>query len=170
VPTTHAPRKRRRPRLADPLATWRAFSGQAMIERAQVALVHGQVAAAITAFSQGHDCLHHWRLLADAFNVAESLAALRIGSDAESRERIARAQQVLAAVYQRWQLRASWTLHAAELNALREAEWLHHIQLQYATLSEFERACVNTAERLQQARAGNAPAGAIVLGTGAPPP
>lgn len=166
--TTHRARKRHRARPIDPLATWRAFQGQKMIDHVHVETVHNQVFDAITAFSQGRDCEANWRLIADAYNVAESLAELRIGSDPASRERIAAGQRVLADVWQRHALRRSWTLHAAELNTLREAEWLHHIQLQHATQSEFERACANTIERMRQARAGNAPAGAIVLGTGAP--
>lgn len=166
----HAPGKRHRRRPADPLATWRAFAGQAMIDRTSVELVRSQLDGAINAFASAHHCEANWRLMADAFNVAESLAHLRIGSDPASRGRIADAQQVLAAVWQRHQLRGSWTLHANELNALREGAWLHHIQLQHATQGEFERACANTVERMRQARAGNAPAGAIVLGTGAPTP
>jgi len=160
---TSSPRKRYRTRPIDPLATWKAMTGQAMIDRHHVELVQSQLDAAIRDFSCGRDCLANWKLIADALNVSESLSDLRICSDTESRACIAKAHQVLSAVHQRHQTRASWTLHAAELNDLQLAAWIHHIQLKHATQSEFERACANTVERVKQALAGNAGPGTIVI-------
>jgi hypothetical protein len=157
------PRKRYRPRPVDPLATWRAFQGTKVIDRTDAANQRRIVDHAIEQFAAGRDCAAHWMSMADVFNLAESLSEIGLCSDAESRERIAHAQRVLAEVHQRHQLRNSWTLHAAELAALREAAWLHHIQLTHATHSEFERAYKATEQRMQQARAGNAPSGAIVI-------
>jgi len=159
---SHA-RKRYHPRPVDPLATWRAFKGNTVIEREHVEAQRRIVDHAVDEFSRGHDCAQHWVSMADAFNVAESLAEIGICSDADSRERIAHAQRVLGEVHLRHKARASWTLHAAELEALRLAAWIHHIQLRHATQSEFERAYRATEQRIAQARAGNAPTGAIVI-------
>jgi hypothetical protein len=157
------PRKRYRPRHADPLAMWRAFKGSNPIAAADVEAHRNLVDNAITEFARGADCAKHWVSMADVFNVAESLCNEHLCSDAESRERIAHAQRVLAEVQQRHKLRGSWTLHASELETLREAAWVHHIQLRFATNAEFERAYQATVERVAQARAGNAAPGTIVI-------
>lgn len=118
---------------------------------------------ALHAFRSGRDCAAHWRTLADALNTAEQLARIGIASDDASRERIADAQRVLADVHRRHAQRGSWTLHGPELQALDDGLWVHRVQLQHCSLGEFDRARHDVAERVRQARAGNAPAGAHIV-------
>lgn len=100
-----------------------------------------------------------WRTLADALNTAEALCGMGIASDAASRERIDAAQAVLAAAWQSSDERGTWSLHAAELQALDDGLWVHGVQLDHCSLGEFERARRLVAERVRHALAGNMPAG-----------
>ena len=76
-------------------------------------------------------------------------------------------QQVLAWAVQEHQARGSWSLWAHEREELRNRlQWLisvHRLQLQACCYREFEHALQATQERLAQARAGNAPRGALVV-------
>lgn len=121
------------------------------------------VADALHAFRSGRDCATHWCTLADALNTAEALARIGIASDPDSRDRIADAQMVLADVHRRHAERGSWTLRGPELQALDDGLWTHRVQLEHCSLGEFERARRETAERIRQARTGNAPAGAVIV-------
>jgi len=115
------------------------------------------------AFRTGRDCATQWVVLADALNTAEALARIGIASDADSRERIDGAQRVLADVHQRQAQRGTWALRGPELQALDDGLWVARIQLEHCSLGEFDRARRDAAERVRQARAGNAPAGALVV-------
>lgn len=126
------------------------------------------VELALQAFRTGRDCDAQWRNMADALNTAEALARIGIASDDDSRERIDAAQRVLADVHQRQAQRGSWTLRGPELQALDDGLWIFRVQLDHCSLGEFERARRDSAERIRQARAGNAPAGAHVVGTTTP--
>lgn len=128
--------------------------------------VAGQVsimAAALREFSAGRDCLHHWRSLADVSNVCESLTAAGICSGPDADKAIHDAQAALAAVHGRSQTRGTWTLYPAELESLGWLIALHARQLAECDHGEFDRAWQATHERVSQARAGNAPRGAIVI-------
>lgn len=118
---------------------------------------------ALADFARGHQCAHHWRSLADAANVAETLAGLGIGSGPTARQLIHDAQRTMSAVHARRNAGGSWTLHAGELEDLRWLIRLHHTQLAACDYSEFERALALTHTRIAQARAGNAPVGAVVI-------
>lgn len=128
--------------------------------------VAGQVsimATALREFSAGQHCAHHWRSLADISNVAESLTAAGICSGPAADRVIHTAQAALAAVHYRSRSRGTWTLYPAELDALGWLIDMHARQLAECDHSEFDRAWQTTHERVSQARAGNAPAGAIVI-------
>lgn len=118
---------------------------------------------ALHAFRSGRDCATQWRVLADVLNTAEALARIGIASDDDSRDRINDAQQVLGDVFERQAQRGSWTLRGPELQALDDGLWVARIQLDHCSLREFEDARRVAAERIRQARAGNAPVGARIV-------
>lgn len=128
--------------------------------------VEGQVALmnqAAAEFSRGQHCERHWLSLADTANMAETMAAMGLGSGPDADRVIEDAQRALGAVHQRHAERGTWTLWADEIEALGWLVRLHTTQLRACSYREFELAFHRTAERLAQARAGNAPAGAIVV-------
>lgn len=118
---------------------------------------------ALTQFCRGVDCADHWRSLADAANVAEQLMREGIGAGAQAAHCIATAQRVLADVMQRRRQRGSWTLYGIERDALLLFQDLHTLQLQECDFAEYERALDNARNKITQARAGNAPAGAVIV-------
>ena len=118
---------------------------------------------ALAEFSAGRHCPTHWRSLADTANMAESLAALGIGKGADAQAVITQAKAALAQVDTRHTQRNSWTLYAAELDALQWLLTLHQVQLAQCTYTEFERAFNDTRNRIAQARAGNPPAHAVIV-------
>lgn len=128
--------------------------------------VRGHVALidrAAREFAQGIDCGRHWVSLADTGNMAETFAAMGIGAGQQADDVIERAQRALADVHQRHSQRGSWTLYADEIDALQWLVRLHAVQLGACSYREFSTAMDRTAQRIAQARAGNAPAGAIVI-------
>jgi hypothetical protein len=128
--------------------------------------LQGICLSAFEEFRRGRDCPNHWATMADALNMAESLASIGIASDIESQERIEAAQRALADVALRHGDGGSWTLHAPEMAALDDGLLVHHAQLEHCSLREYESAERMTRNRLFQARHGNAPAGAIVIDGG----
>lgn len=118
---------------------------------------------AASEFARGQHCPVHWLSLADTANMAETLAGMGLGAGPDADRVIEDAQRALAAVHQRHATRGSWTLYADEIEAVHWLVRLHTTQLQACSYSEFEQAFRRTAERLAQARAGNAPAGAVVV-------
>jgi hypothetical protein len=153
-------RHRPRPVLANPVALSIELAGKLPLE--DQALLKRIVRQAFDGLRTGTEPGPAWRQLADALNIGEQLAALGICSDDASRERIAAGQRALASVHGRHAQICSWTLRSAELLALDEAVWIHAIQLEHCSKGEFERAHTRAKNRLQQARAGNAPHGAII--------
>lgn len=125
----------------------------------QMALVR----QAVAEFCRGERCAHHWRSLADTANMAETLARMRLGSGNHADRVIEAAQQTLHDVHQRHGERGIWTLYADEIASLQWLVGLHLVQLEACSYGEFETAYRRTANRLEQARAGNAAHGAIVV-------
>lgn len=123
------------------------------------------ISVAFDEFRAGRDCANHWRTMADALNTAEMLAKAGIASADASKARIDDAMRVLADVHERHAARKSWTLRGPELQALSDGLWVARIQLEHCSLGEFERARKQVAQRIRQARAGNVPAGAHVVGS-----
>jgi len=118
---------------------------------------------ALTQFGRGIDCADHWRSLADVANVAEQLMHEGIGAGPDAARVVATAQRVLHDVMQRRRDRGTWTLYAIERDALLWLQALHRQQLQSCDYAEFERALDTARNRITQARAGNAPAGAVIV-------
>jgi len=123
----------------------------------------GILQTALLEFSQGLHCPTHWRSLADASKVAETLCGFGDGGGPDVLERIQEGQQVLHAVHLRHQTRGSWTLYPAELEALHTMLDMHNIQLENSTYGDVAQAIDTTQRRLAQALAGNAPANAIIV-------
>jgi hypothetical protein len=118
---------------------------------------------ALQEFAAGRDCAYHWRSLADAANMTETLAGMGICSGLQAETIIHAAQQALAAVQGRHAARGTWTMYATELDTLHWMLRLHTTQLAECDYGEFERAYQTTCNRIAQARAGNAPADAVVI-------
>lgn len=119
---------------------------------------------ALTEYSQCLHCARHWASLADAANMAETMASMGLGSGPHADDLIAAAQEALAAVYMRHAQRGSWTLYPAELDALHWLLALHcDTQMPACSYGELDTALARTSNRLAQARAGNASPGALVL-------
>ena len=160
---TAKPRKAYRPHSVHLNAHQVAMTGASMLPRADVLRQMNIARQALAEFTRGQHCAPHWRSLADTANMAESLAMLGIGTGADGHAVITRAQTALAQVATRHRTRGSWTLYADELDALQWLLTLHHIQLGACTYTEFERAFADTRNRIAQARAGNPPAGAVIV-------
>ena len=128
---------------------------------------------ALDEFSRGNNCPLHWNSLADAANMAETLAGMGLGSGADADRVISdaqHAQHALHDVHQRHTQRGTWTLYADEIDALRWLVTLHcTVQLSACSYGEFCDAYERTHNRMQQALAGNAPAGALVITGGIGP-
>lgn len=147
--------------IVNPVAV--AIEGAQKLRPDMRADIRGIVDQALARFRSGDDCHAQWRNMADALNTAEALARIGIASDQDSRDRIDAAQRVLADVIERHTQRGSWTLHGPELQALDLGLWVFGVQLDHCSLNELERARRDCTERIRQARAGNAPAGARIV-------
>ncbi len=157
------PRKSYRPRPAYANAHQIAMAKVYTLQRQLLDVQIDIMALAIDEFVRGVDCAERWKHLADTANVAEQLTAIGIGSGPQAIRVIHAAQHALANVAQRWRERGSWTLYAAELDALQWLKSLHREQLSRCSHGEFERAMDAAHTKVSQARAGNAPAGAVIV-------
>lgn len=157
------PRKAYRPRPVHANATHIALTGVRKIAPQDVRDQINLINSALQQFMAGTHCAAHWRSLADAANMAETLATMGICGGPQADDLIDAAQRALAAVHIRQQVTWSWTLYASEIEALGWLTTLHARQLSECDYSEFERALQRTHNRVSEARAGNAPRGAIVV-------
>jgi hypothetical protein len=157
------PRRKYRPGAVHVNAVQLAIRRAGKLDRADVLGQHRLQQRALTEFAAGQHCAAHWRTLADAANMAETLAGIGIGTGADALTIIADAQHALAAVARRHADRQTWTLYAGELDALRWLIALHGRQLAECSYGEFDTAYVRTANRMAQALAGNAAADAVVV-------
>lgn len=163
MPRSTKPRKRYRPAVVAANAVQVALSNVRTLARQDVAGQQLLLRTALDEFRRGRDCPHHWRSLADCANVAETLAALGIGAGEQAAQVINAAQRVLHDVAQRHATRRTWALRHDEADALAWLLRLHAVQLEHCDYGEFRRALDITHNRIAQARAGNAPAGAIIV-------
>ena len=161
---TKKPRKAYRPKPVHYNQVQRSAEAAALIPRSEVARVMAGVREAFEAFRRCEQPGFYWRSMADALNLAESLANEGICSDSDSLGIIAGGQSALASVAERHVAVGSWALRAEEMAALSDALDRHELQLQFASMGEYERAIERTKRRISQALAGNAGAAVIVLG------
>lgn len=155
--------KRYQPKVVALNAIERAINGVRKLSTEDQTAIKRDMDTALREFGCGRDCASHWLTMADSLNVAEQLAARGICSDAASQERIQAGQAALVTVNDRHATTGSWTLYAAERTALDDALWLHGVQVEHCSLSEYAAAVQAVRQRVQQAIAGNAPRGARVL-------
>ena len=163
MPSNRKPRRSYRPGQTHINATQIALTRVSKLSRADVMGQHKLQTRALDEFMAAQHCAAHWRTMADAANMAETLAQMGICSGADAQQIITDAQAALAAVHDRHTARKSWTLYAAEVDALRWLLALHGRQLAECSYGEFDSAFRRTTNRLAQARAGNAAAGAVVV-------
>lgn len=122
---------------------------------------------ALQQFCQGINCDAHWCSLVVTANMAETLAGMGLGSGDDATRVIELAQRALADVHQRHTQRGSWTLYADEIDAMHWLVRLHcTAQLPACSYGELGDAMAATRNRMQQALAGNAPRGALVIDGG----
>lgn len=158
---TTKPRKAYRARpLADPVAS--AMAGACRLSAQDTDSQLKIARSALAGLGRGQHTAQHWRSLADVANMAESLAALGIGTGQQARDIVHTAQVTLAAIHARLQA-GQRALHAREIDALQWLISLHHTQLQACSYREFEAAFHGTRNRIAQARAGNAGRGVVVV-------
>ena len=137
------------------------------LDPADVQRQHAIMRTALTEFCRGNHCEAHWLSLADTANMAETLAGMGLGSGDDATRVIELAQRALADVHQRHTQRGSWTLYADEIDALHWLVRLHcTAQLRACSYGELGDAMAATRNRMQQALAGNAPRGALVIDGG----
>jgi hypothetical protein len=156
-------RKARRAQAVFKNAMQRAMEGSRLLTEADQRLMNGVLQQSFADFQKGHSCEKAFRDFADAFNVSEVLSELGICSDDESKLRTQGGLHALGAVHQRQQQTGSWTLRTGEMHAMREAIWLHKVQLAHCTFHEFRTARQKVAQRTAQALAGNASPGTTVV-------
>lgn len=175
MPTPHHPHKRTARRAGHAAKRYqpgpvhlnnieRAITGARRLPDENVAEVCAAMDVALVQFGRGQDCPLHWRSMADAMNVAEQLAAVRICSDDTSAGMIQAAQAVLAAVQGRQATTGSWTLRSEERKALDDGLWLHGVQLRNCSFREYETAVARCQAVVRGALAGNVGAGTVVVG------
>jgi hypothetical protein len=155
--------RRHHPRHAATNAVEIAINRARKLAAQDVARQNAIVRQAVAEFCCGQHCAQHWRSLADTANISETLAHMGLGAGADALRVINAAQQALHDVHQRHATRGTWTLYADEIDALQWLAQLHLVQLSACSYGEFSDAFHTTANRLQQARAGNAAHGAIVV-------
>lgn len=137
----------------------------ALLLPAERASVFNPAQKAFEAFRQGLGTHAAWCHMADALNVAQALAELRIAGDHATA--FEAAQTALADVMERHPGGGGWVLRGAEIAALDHALWLYSVQLQHCSRGELGMAVQRTLNRMQQALHGNAPPGARVVDGGA---
>lgn len=161
MPRSHKPRKRYVPKHARLDAHLVAVDRIATLLPHQQQELTGPTKAALEAFRRGLGDADHWCNLADACNVGEALAGLRIGGDALL-PIFAAAQTALAAVHARRQAGGSWTLRGTEISALDEGWYWAAWQLTQASQGEVFDAVQTVKRRVQGALAGSAGGGVTV--------
>lgn len=140
-----------------------ACNGVQRLDPADRAALQRIVGNAFDEFRRGTRCPEHWACLADSLNVAEALSQAGICSDAASVQRITAARQVLADVRMRHHERNTWTLRAAELQALDDGLLMVRIQIDLCSVREYVDAVGLVKRRVAAALAGNAPAGTLLV-------
>lgn len=165
MPRSKQPRRSYRPRHIDGDPVDLAISRAIVVPEAQRQALLQPMQQALTALRTGAGSADHVRNLADAMNVAEQLAVLRIACDKTAE--ILAGQQALASLINRQASTGSWTLRGPEITALTDAAEIHQIQLQFATQGELTEAICSVKRRVQQALQGNGSRSCTVIVAGA---
>lgn len=111
--------------------------------------------AAVHALQFGQFNDHHWRVLADAFNIAEVLARPPVNIANDHQQDFEEAQTALYALSEQHRDRGTWTARSDQLLAVKAAMEIFQIQLENVGQGEFERAVEKLKQRMIQALRGN---------------
>lgn len=161
------PRHLRRPYRPTPIdldPVGLAISRASKLSAEQRAPLLAASTGSFEAFRAGQGNAERWASLADAMNVAEALAEAGVASD--HADTFATAQAALAAVYARQKAGGTWTLRAAEINALDDACFIHQVQIEHCSQGEMADAIQLVKRRIAGALSGSPPKGAIVCNPG----
>ncbi len=146
-------RRPRQPRpIRDPIAV--AIGGATRFTAQERATFIALPQRALEQLAAGRGSAQAWQDLADALNLSEALAELRIAGNLG--ETLHAAQAALAAQMHRVHAGRGWTLYGPEIIALREGLWLYGVQLEHCSASEYRRAVAIVRNRVAAALAGNA--------------
>ena len=160
--------KRYRPGRVDANPIRLAMLGAGKMPPADRAVLAGIRRRALEALVAGvADELDHWAQLVDIVNLSEALSGLGICSDEGSRARITAAVTVLGELMDARDAGASSLRPSTpQLAALTEAVWLHGVQVEHCSLSEFELAYRRVVARTRAALAGSVGKGVKVVTSG----
>lgn len=132
-----------------------AISGVRCFTPAQLEQLMAPNRAAVHALQFGQFSDHHWRVLADAFNIAEVLARPPVNIANDHQQDFEEAQTVLYALSEQYRDRGTWTARSEQLLAVKAAMEIFQIQLENVGQGEFERAVEKLKQRMIQALRGN---------------
>ena len=139
--------------LVDPIRY--AMASARTFTPAQLAQLMAPNHAAVHALQYGGFTADHWRVLADAFNIAEALAKPPVNIANDHAEKFDEAHCVLFALSEQYRDRRSWTARAQQLQVIKDAMFIFQIQLENVGQGEFERTVEKLKRRMVQALAGN---------------
>lgn len=157
------PRKAYRPKPVHTNAAARAMNAVTRLTDDEIEQVCGALETAFDSFDDGTNTALQWAIMADAFNVAEALAAERICSDSASVAKIEAAQRALARLHKQNAVLGSWAMWDEDREAIAAAVELHRLQLSLCDYAEYRRAIDGVIRRMQAARAGNVAKGTTIL-------
>lgn len=132
-----------------------AMAGAARLTVAQVKTMMAPNVEAVHALQYGSFNYHHWRALADAFNIAEALARPPVNIANDHADKFDDAQSVLYALSEQYRDRQSWTPRSQQLQTIKDAMEIFEIQLEHVGQGEFEQTVDKLVRRMKQALAGN---------------
>lgn len=167
MPTSKKPRKRYRPSsqtLAQKAQAYKtAIEGVQKLTEEEKGAGIGVPESAFQAFADGKGDPEHYAVLADAFNVAESLCDVGICSDDYSRSTISEGEQALLRLHRQHEVLGIWALWPADTCALSAALQTCRTQLEHCDYSEYCRAVERTKRRIRGALAGAMSPGVLMV-------
>jgi len=132
-----------------------ATASAAVIPAAEQEKLMARNNAAIKALQFGTFTAQHWKDLADAFNIAEACAKPPVNVANDHAGLFRDAHDVLGSLNEQFRTCGVWTPRGPQLQVLKDAMFVHSIQLQNVGQGELERAIDRIVNRVSQARAGN---------------
>lgn len=142
-----------------------AMRGAALLPIDQRDRLKGLSKAVMALLTDGTGGLPNWREAADCINFAEAMAEIGLCSDEDSRRCIAAASAALGAMYVRAHGgREPFQLQPGEVESMEDALLRFRVQVDHVSCREWVRVAQALADRVKQARAGNAPKGTEVIG------
>lgn len=132
-----------------------AMAGATKLSPAQLEALMAPNRAAVAALQYGQFNEHHWRVCADAFNIAEALAKPPVNIANDHRDKFEDAHSVLSALSEQYRDRRSWTARSQQLQVIKDAMGIFEIQLDNVGQGEFEQTVQKLKRRMIEALRGN---------------